>query len=65
MYYIVSGIEPNEGIVIEKDRTFVHDNHKLNETTWFLVQTNYDGDQTEPWDDKRRHPAEERLGVIG
>lgn len=58
MYYIVSGLNPNEGVVIERDRTFINGFYSINESNWYLVQTNYDRNQTEPWDDKRRHPAE-------
>lgn len=37
IYYILSGIKPNEGTVIEKSTVGVHAVYDLNETTWFLV----------------------------
>lgn len=44
VYYIVSGVGPNEGIVIERDPDAVHAYYELSDTVWFLVQTNYDRD---------------------
>ncbi len=37
VYYIVSGLSGNEGVVIERDRTFIHGFYQLNDTTWFLA----------------------------
>jgi len=37
----------------------------LNETNWYLVQTNYDRDIVDPYYDGRRYPAEERMKDIG
>ena len=41
-YYIISGLIGNEGAVIEKQGEGVHGFYTLNDTNWFLVQTNYD-----------------------
>lgn len=61
VYYIVSGINPYEGMVIERDVDAVHAFYELNETNWFLVQTNYDRDYPDPLHDPRRVPVEKRL----
>ena len=37
----------------------------MNETTWFLVQTNYDRDYPDPKHDPRRVPVENRLRARG
>ena len=37
IYYIVSGLGPNEGVVIEKDMKSVHETRYLSESYWFLV----------------------------
>jgi len=37
----------------------------LNEKTWYLVQTNYDRENKDPWDDRRRYPAEKRMATLG
>lgn len=57
IYYVISGVKPNEGAVIERDPGSVHNYYTLNETTWFLVQTNYDRDQPDPFHDPRRIPV--------
>jgi len=65
IYYIVSGIEGNQGVVIERDATSIHGFYQLNSTDWFLVQTNYDRDVPDPIHDMRRIPAEMRLEKMG
>jgi len=65
VYYVVSGFKDNEGCVIERDREGVHAFYELNETNWFLVQTNYDRDIEDPYYDGRRYPTEERLKDLG
>jgi hypothetical protein len=65
VYFIVSGTKGNEGIVIERDTDKVHASYELNETNWFLVQTNYDRDQPDPAHDQRRLPAEAKLRERG
>lgn len=44
IYYIISGTQPNEGTVIEKNIEGANAIYDLNATQWFLVQTNYDRD---------------------
>ena len=56
VYYIVAGVGPNEGMVIERDPEGTHAYYTLDEDTWFLVQTNYDRDHAEPVYDQRRIP---------
>jgi len=65
VYYILSGLKPNEGAVIEKNTNGVHEVYTLSNTTWFLVQTNYDRDQPDPFHDPRRLGVENRLEKYG
>lgn len=39
--------------------------YTLDDKTWFLVQTNYDRDQPDPFHDPRRVPVENRLREYG
>ena len=57
VYFIVSGLGANEGTVIERDTDSVHAAYELSDSTWFLVQTNYDRDQPDPVHDPRRIPV--------
>jgi acid ceramidase/N-acylethanolamine-hydrolysing acid amidase len=65
VYYIVSGIKPNEGMVIEREVDSVHAFYELSDKVWYLVQTNYDRDEPEPVYDQRRHPFEKRMEERG
>jgi hypothetical protein len=65
VYYIISGIGPDEGGVIERDTNKVHGFYELSEERWFLVQTNYDRDEPDPVHDPRRIPVENRLRERG
>ena len=65
IYYIISGVKPNEGAVIERDPGSVHAYYTLNDTNWFLVQTNYDRDQPDPFHDPRRVAVENRIRKYG
>lgn len=57
VYYIISGIDADEGAVIERDTESVHAFYELNDANWFLVQTNYDRDYPDPLHDPRRVPV--------
>ena len=65
VYYIVAGVSGNEATVIERDTDQVHAAYSLTDSTWFLVQTNYDRDQPEPIHDPRRIPVENKLKERG
>lgn len=39
-YFIISGIEENEGAIISKDRFGIGHIEELNKERWFLIQTN-------------------------
>jgi len=54
VYYVISGIKPNEGAVIERDPVGHNGFYQLNSTNWFLIQTNYDRDEPDPFHDPRR-----------
>jgi hypothetical protein len=61
----VSGIQGNEGVVIEKKIKGYHALYQLNNETYFLLQSNYDRDQVDPSTDSRRTPVEKRIENIG
>ena len=65
VYYILAGLQGNEGAVIEKGYNGSHAYYELSESQWFLVQTNYDRDQPDPVTDPRRIPVEKRLTERG
>lgn len=65
IYYAISGVNNNQAVVIERDPDSVHGFYQINETNWFLVQTNYDRNVPDPIHDPRRIPAEKRLEKIG
>lgn len=65
VYYVISGVKPNEGAVIERDSNGIHGFYSLDDKTWFLVQTNYDRDQPDPFHDPRRVPVENRIREFG
>ena len=44
VYFVVSGVGPNEGMVIERETDSVKAYYELSEDQWFLIQTNYDRD---------------------
>jgi len=62
-YYIVAGINENEGIVIERDREGTYDFYELSEENWYQVVTNFDKDKED--EDGRRTAAIEKLDEIG
>lgn len=57
VYYVVSGTGPNDGCVIERDTDSVNAFYELNQTNWFIIQTNYDRDYPDPLHDPRRIPV--------
>lgn len=61
VYFIVSGVGKDEGMVIERDVNGTHAYYELSEDNWFLVQTNYDRDQPDPLHDPRRIPVEKKM----
>ena len=64
-YFIVSGTQPHEGVVITRGANEVKDMSWIsaNNPGWFIVHTNYDRDLPDPSYDYRRTPAEERLAA--
>lgn len=63
VYYIIAGI--NDGCVIEREPNSVHAFYELNETNWFIVQTNYDREYPDPLHDPRRIPVEKKIRERG
>lgn len=62
---MVSGVGPNDGMVIERETDSVNAFYELSDTTWFLVQTNSDRDVPDPVQDPRRIPVEKRMAEHG
>lgn len=65
VYFMISGTKDNEGCVIERDCNSIHASYELSDVNWFLVQTNYDRDQPDPWIDPRRKAVENRIREHG
>lgn len=67
VYYIISGIQSNEGAIITRSSQGLHSISNLNveNDKWFLVICNTDQDQEESKDDFRRVPTEENIKRIG
>ncbi|KAL7836680.1 hypothetical protein AOLI_G00279640 [Acnodon oligacanthus] len=67
VYYIVGGVQPNEGVVITRDRSRPADIWPLdwNMGQWYLVETNYDHWLPTPKWDKRRDIAMKTLNATG
>lgn len=67
-YFIISGLGPEDGIVITRNRNSVHDTISISDVKKngknFIVQTNYDRDVPDPTDDFRRIPAEKKMDVL-
>jgi hypothetical protein len=61
IYFIVSGLKDNEGMVIERETDHFKAYYELSDYNWFLVQTNYDRDQPESLHDPRRIAVEKKL----
>ena len=66
-YFIISGINSNEGSIITRDLDTVYrtDELDVDNGIWFLVTTNTDLDKDESPDDFRRIPAQNNLKNIG
>ena len=65
-YFIVSG--RNEGYVLSRDieiKNSSTDYLDVEKGIWFLVQTNYDRNLTDPKYDSRRAPVEDKLNHLG
>jgi len=63
IYLIASGVQPNQGVVITRDRNGAADVWALNSTMWFEVQTNWD--HWEPDPDGRRDTANRGMQKLG
>uniref|UniRef100_A0A7I5E911 N-acylethanolamine-hydrolyzing acid amidase n=1 Tax=Haemonchus contortus TaxID=6289 RepID=A0A7I5E911_HAECO len=62
-FIIIGGRERGEGAIISRDRMHAADVRTLSDSTWFLVETNFD-----PWkkdSDKRRIAAQKVLTAMG
>ena len=63
-YYTIAGTNSNDGCVVERSATEVHNITCLDPNTWFLVQTNYDRNLPDPSGDARRTFAESYLNNL-
>jgi hypothetical protein len=68
-YFIISGINADEGLVITRNRANVHNiisiQDAANDNKSYIVQTNYDREVPDPEDDYRRIPAEQKMTALG
>lgn len=67
VYYIVAGVNTNEGTVISRNRLNASDVWTLDQdgSRWFEVQTNYDHWTNPPWFDDRVKPANAAMNAVG
>lgn len=68
IYYIASGANAGEGVVMSRDRNKIKDKWWLNATEedgWFRLQTNYDHWNPVPAADDRRTPGIEHMKAVG
>lgn len=69
VYFIVSGLNSDEGTVITRTRDGVHNITTMADATSqnkpYIVQTNYDRELPDPEEDYRRVPAEQKLDAMG
>ncbi|XP_033635772.1 N-acylethanolamine-hydrolyzing acid amidase-like [Asterias rubens] len=66
-YFIIGGMQPEEGAVVTKGRLKAVDVWKLNSTEgrWFLLETNYDHWMAPPESDDRRDPGNKAMNATG
>ena len=66
VYYIVAGREGNEGMIISRGRTPDENGpvKTLNDTDWFLTETNYDWWNPVPTADDRRTPVNANVAKL-
>ena len=64
-YYIIGGVSGNEGAVITRNRWDTANYWYLSDTTWFLVETNYDHWKPQPANDDRADAAIASMTAIG
>jgi len=69
VYYIIAGLNNNEGAVISRNRTGADDVWILNwangQGRWYEVETNYDHWEEPPWFDDRLDPANDAMDAMG
>jgi acid ceramidase len=66
-YYILGGKNPNEGVIIVRNETDVLDYVEMDADNgkWYVLQTNYDPDQTPLFIDDRRTPGNNCMQTLG
>lgn len=66
-YYILGGKNKNEGVIIVRNETSVLDMVEMDVDNgkWFVLQTNYDPDQTPIYLDDRRTPGNKCMNALG
>eukprot|EP00466_Bigelowiella_natans_P005901 jgi/Bigna1/78958/fgenesh1_pg.58_\ len=64
-YFIVGGVGGEEGAVIARNRAGAQDIWRLNASTFYRVETNYDHWNPVPVSDDRRTPAVKGMEAIG
>eukprot|EP00944_MAST-04C_sp_MAST-4C-sp1_P006395 g6395.t1 len=64
-YYIVGGVRKGEGAVIARGRNKAVDVWRLNESSWYRLETNYDHWNPVPKADDRRSPGQKNMNAMG
>lgn len=68
VYYIVAGMQKDEGTVLSRGRNFDVNAWAVNssdENGWYRLQTNYDHWESVPASDNRRDPGNENMQKVG
>jgi len=69
VYFILAGVNPDEGAVITRNQNTLIDIWMINKTStdfnkWFLLETNYDHWQPPPSKDDRRTPGINAMNLL-
>lgn len=72
IYFTVSGTEPGQGVVIERNRTGAHNvwplwssGNKTGAGSWYVLITNYDHEKGAPWIDDRMDAGYAAMDAMG
>ena len=64
-YFIIGGLEGNDGAVITRNRNYAADIWEIKDHTWYVAETNYDHWLPTPGKDDRRDPLLKLLDQVG
>lgn len=65
VFYTLSGVDPNEGVVIEKKREGIHALFELTNDKWFVSVANTDKDKSTEKNDPRGYFCTKYISDLG